>query len=109
MNYRKLNIQVTSDALVLNFGIFTWKEPFENIVNCALDDKLPNIKKNGGAGIHFFVFEKRYRVSFNFLEYARVVVAFKKARGLVKELSFSARQPDEVISEIQKTIYERNK
>lgn len=109
LNYRKLNIQITSDALILKFGIFTWKEAFENIVNCALDDNLPNIKKYGGAGIHFFVFEKRYRASFNFLEYSRVVVTFNKARGLVKELSFSTRQPDEITSLIQKIISERRK
>ncbi len=97
LNYRRLHIHISLDALTLRFGIFTWTVPFDNIANCALDDSLPKITKYGGAGIHFFVFEKKYRASFNFLEYPRVVVRFKKARGLVKELSFSTRQPDEII------------
>jgi len=97
LNFRRLHTQISSDALTLRFGIFTWTVLFDNIAGCALDDNLPKITKYGGAGIHFFVFEKRYRASFNFLEYRRVVVRFKKARGFVKELSFSTRQPDEII------------
>ena len=67
LNYRRLNIRINQDGLKLRFGIFTWTEPFENITDCALDDNLPKLKKYGGAGIHFFVFEKRYSASFNFL------------------------------------------
>ena len=109
LNYKILHIYISSDALTLRFGIFTWTVPHDNIAGCALDDNLPKLTKYGGAGIHFFVFKKRYRASFNFLEYSRVVVTFKKARGLVSELSFSTRQPDEIISLIQKTISERSK
>ena len=101
LNYRTLNIQISSDALTLRFGIFTWTESFDNIADCTPDDALPPILKYGGAGIHFYTFEKRYRASFNFLEYSRVVVKFREQKGLVKELSFSTRQPDEIIQLIQ--------
>jgi len=39
----------------------------------------------------------RYRASFNFLEYPGVVTAFKKKIGSVVGLSFSTRQPEEII------------
>lgn len=55
----------------------------------------------GGAGIHFMTIRARYRASFNFLEYPRVVVAFKKKVGLVRDISFSTRRPDEVLRLIQ--------
>jgi hypothetical protein len=44
---------------------------------------------------------ERYRASFNFLEYPRVVVALKRKRGPVQDVSFSTRQPEPVMSLIQ--------
>ena len=35
VNYRTLVIQVTSETLILSFGIFTWTVPFDNIESCA--------------------------------------------------------------------------
>jgi hypothetical protein len=55
----------------------------------------------GGAGIHFISVRGRYRVSFNFLEHPRVVIALKKKRGLVRDVSFSTRHPDEVLQLIR--------
>ena len=40
---------------------------------------------------------KRYRVSFNFLEYARVRISLKEKRGLVRDVSFSTRDPEGVM------------
>ena len=40
--------------------------------------------------------DKRYRASFNFLEYPRIVVVLKKKRGLVCDLSFTTRHPEKV-------------
>jgi len=96
VNYRTLIIQITSDVLKLSFGIFTWTVPFENIESCSLDE-LSLFMKYGGAGIHFMMIRKRYRASFNFLEYPRVVVAFKNKIGPVQDISFSTRQPEEVL------------
>jgi Ca2+/Na+ antiporter len=96
INYRILIIRITSDFLKLSFGIFTWTVRFDNIESCSLDE-IPAFMKYGGAGIHFMNIRKRYRASFNFLEYPRVVIAFKRKVGLVREISFSTRRPEEVI------------
>lgn len=103
LNYRTLIIGLRPQSLKLTFGVFSWIEPLENISECRLDD-LPWLKRNGGAGIHFMNVHKRYRVSFNFLEHPRVVIALKKKRGLVRDVSFSTRRPDEVMRLIQKAV-----
>jgi len=96
-------IYLTSDSLKLTFGIFTWKVPMENIEDCHLDE-IPMVMRMGGAGIHFMTIRKRYRASFNFLEYPRVVIALKRKTGLVRDISFSTRQPDDVLYFIKKTV-----
>ncbi len=96
VNYRVLLIQVTAEELVLKFGLFTWRESRENIQGCALDH-LAAWQYYGGAGIHYLLVRGRYRVSFNFLQYPRVVVSLKKKKGLVKDVSFSTEHPQELI------------
>jgi Ca2+/Na+ antiporter len=103
LNYRTLLIHLTKDSLKLTFGIFTWTIPVDNIQEYSLDE-LPVIMKYGGAGIHFMFVRKRYRASFNFLEYPRIVIAFKRKVGLVRDISFSTRQPGDVIHLIQEII-----
>jgi hypothetical protein len=100
VNFRTLLIRLTSGSLQLSFGIFTWTVPVDNIQACNLDE-LPVIMKYGGAGIHFMFIRDRYRASFNFLEYPRVVIAFKKKVGPVRDISFSTRKPEDVIRLIQ--------
>jgi hypothetical protein len=68
----------------------------ENIQKCHLD-KLSKFQKYGGAGIHLMFVRNRYRASFNFLEYPRVVITFKRKVGPVQDLSFSTRRPEEII------------
>jgi hypothetical protein len=105
LNYRKLTIRLTPDVLRLTFGIFHWAVPMDHVESCRLDDP-PLVKKNGGAGIHFMFVDGRYRASFNFLEYPRVVVALKK-KGRVQDISFTTRQPDEVLRLIHKAVAAR--
>ncbi len=101
-NYRILLIRLTPESLNLTFGIFTWRVRVDNIQDCRLDE-LPRLMRLGGAGIHFMSIRRRYRASFNFLEYPRVVIAFKR-KGLVRDISFSTRRPDEVLQRIQEAI-----
>ncbi len=96
VNYRTLIIRLTLESLKLKFGIFTWTVPLDNIEECRVDD-IPVVMKLGGAGIHFMLIRKRYRASFNFLEHPRVVIALKRKAGLVRDISFSTRQPDDVL------------
>ena len=104
VNYRTLIVRITEESLKLIFGIFTWTVPFENIEQCQLDDDLPFLKKYGGAGIHFMLIRKRYRASFNFLEHSRVVIRLKRKAGLIRDISFSTCQPNELIQLIQGAI-----
>ena len=97
LNFRVLRIRLTDQALSLTFGIFTWTVPLENIAGCELD-QVPAAMRWGGAGIHFMMVRKRYRASFNFLEYPRLVIAFKKGIGPVRDISFSTRRPEELLS-----------
>ncbi len=103
VNYRTLVIRLTSEALKLTFGIFTWSVPLDNIAECRLDE-IPLLMRLGGAGIHLMMIRQRYRASFNFLEYPRVVIALKRKAGPVQDISFSTRRPEEVIRLIQEAV-----
>jgi Ca2+/Na+ antiporter len=102
LNYRTLQIHLDREALALKFGLITWRVPRANIAGCALDE-LPPLLKYGGAGIHFMTVRGRYRASFNFLEYPRLVVGFKHKVGPVQEIAFSTRRPDELSGLIVET------
>ncbi len=106
VNYRTLIIRLTSESLKLTFGIFTWTVPLDNVEECRLDD-IPVLMRMGGAGIHFMSIRKRYRASFNFLEHPRVVIAFKKKAGLVRDISFSTCRPDDVLRLVQEAVAAR--
>jgi hypothetical protein len=103
LNYKTLIIRLTQEALKLTFGIFTWTVPIENIEECR-HDKIPILMQVGGAGIHFMIIQKRYRASFNFLEHPRVVIELKRKVGLVRDISFSTRRPDEIIQLVQEVV-----
>jgi len=103
VNYRTLIIRLTPESLKLKFGIFTWTILLDNVEDYRLDD-LPMLMKYGGAGIHFMLIRGRYRASFNFLEYPRVVIALKRKAGLVCDISFSTRRPNEVIQHLKDAI-----
>jgi len=45
----------------------------------------------------FYSFMKRkYRAMFNFLEHQRVVLLLSKKKGLVQEIAFSTRRPEDI-------------
>ncbi|HEY59792.1 MAG TPA: hypothetical protein G4N92_03765 [Anaerolineae bacterium] len=103
VNFRTLIISITSESLKLTFGIFTWIVPLDNIEECSLDE-IPMVMRMGGAGIHFMSIRKRYRASFNFLEHPRVVIALKRKKGLVRDISFSTRRSDDVLQLIREAL-----
>lgn len=107
LNYRTLVIRLNHEALKLQFGVFTWTIPLDDIAECRHDDDLPLLVKYGGAGIHFILVRKRYRASFNFLEHPRVVIALKRKAGPVRDVSFSTRQPDEIVQLLQNAASSR--
>ena len=103
VNYKTLIIRLTSESLKLKFGIFNWTVFLDNIEECHLDD-IPVLMRMGGAGIHFMNIRKRYRASFNFLQYPRVVVSLKRKAGLVRDISFSTRRPNDAIRLIREAV-----
>ena len=103
LNYRTLTIRLTTKPLKLTFGIFTWNVSLDNIESCRLDE-IPILMRMGGAGIHFMLIRRRYRASFNFLEYPRIVITFKRKVGPVRDISFSTRRPDELLRLIQEAM-----
>jgi hypothetical protein len=105
VNYRTLIIRLTPEFLKLSFGIFTWTVAINNIEACSLDE-VPAFMRNGGAGIHFMFIRRRYRASFNFLEYPRVVITLKKKVGPVREISFSTCRPDDILVIIPNAVHE---
>jgi len=107
VNYRTLIIRLTPEALKLKFGIFTWTIPLDNVGECRLDE-LPMLMRYGRAGIHFMFIRKRYRASFNFLEYPRVVIGFNRKVGMVHDISFSTRRPDDVIRFLKNAVAARS-
>ena len=96
INYWMLVIRVTETDLVLKFGILSWKLPLEELGICRLDD-APAWVRYGGAGIHFALVRSQYRAFFNFLEYDRLLIDFKKKRGMVEALVFSTKQPETIM------------
>lgn len=104
LNYRTLTIRLTADGLTLQFGLFSWRIPRDNIRAAGLDDDLPPLVEFGGAGIHFFTAHGIYRASFNFLEHPRVIVELKRPSGPVRALSFSTRYPAALLREIERLI-----
>ncbi|MGD8815014.1 MAG: hypothetical protein PVI78_11135 [Anaerolineales bacterium] len=96
VNYRVLLIRMTETDLVLKFGIISWKLPMVDLGACRLDDS-PFYIRYGGAGIHFASVQGQYRAFFNFLEYPRLLIEFKKKRGMVEALVLSTKQPDSIM------------
>ena len=94
LNYQVLVIRITPNFVELKFGIFTWSIPLDNIERCYLDDT--SLWRIAGAGIHFTFRHKRYRALFNFLEHQRVVLLLGRKKGMVREIAFSTRRPEEV-------------
>ena len=103
INFWKLQIFVDQDLLKVKFGLIRWQVPLENIASIDWDE-LPWVMRNGGAGVHFLLVNGLYRVNFNFLEYARLLVRFKEKAGPVHALSLSTQQPERLTAVINQRI-----
>ena len=96
INYRVLKITVSNQTLRLNFGLVSWRTDIENIELSTVYDP-PFWIKYGGAGVHFASVEGEYKAFYNFLEYPRLLIRFKKKQGLVQALVFTTRKPDQIL------------
>jgi hypothetical protein len=103
INYKVLIISLLPGYIKLKFGIFSWSIPLDNIEELYLD-RPTFLQKYGGAGIHFMFVDGKYRAYFNFLEYPRLVISLKKKKGLVREISFSTRHPNEILGILENAV-----
>lgn len=102
-NYWALQITITEENLQLKFGVVGWKTALSNIKQADWDNSPPLIKY-GGAGVHFAYVNRRYRAYYNFLEHPRLVITFHDKQGLVQELVFTTRQPEQVLEILQERV-----
>lgn len=107
INFRTLRIELTRGSLKLTFGILAWTIPVENFGESRLDE-IPVVLRLGGAGIHFYFLNRRYRASFNFLEYPRIAILLKRSAGPVSEVSFSTRRPEKLLAALQAAASAQN-
>jgi hypothetical protein len=98
LNYPKLKTTITTEKIILKFGILTKNIKFDEITDQKID--TTSMWRIGGAGIHATKLKGVWRMMFNFLEYDRVVVI--KNTGFYKEIAFSTKNPSEVIELIEK-------
>jgi hypothetical protein len=103
VNYRTLVIRIDDEMILLRFGIIRWRTRLDNVAACKLDDSSLFIKY-GGAGVHFAFTKGKYRAFYNFLDGYRVLISFHQKQGLVQELVFSTRKPEQVIEYLKERI-----
>jgi len=103
VNFRTLAIHLDREIFQVRFGLIRWRVPLANIASVERD-VIPWFLRNGGAGVHLFLSGGLYRVNFNFLEHARLLIRFKEKAGPVQALSFSTRQPEMLTTVIQQHL-----
>ena len=100
LNFRRLEIRITTQSIKLGYGIFKPSIPWSNVQSCYLD-KSSNISY-GGWGMRIARVNNKWRRVFNVIGYPRVVIELKQGR--FKELVFSSSKPEEVMLIINQQI-----
>jgi drug/metabolite transporter (DMT)-like permease len=95
---RKMTIGITPQAVNIYFGFFSRTIPFESVVSVSMDSG-PGIKY-GGWGVRVFRDKKGWVLAYNTFGRPRVVLGLR--RGRYGRLVFSTRNPDEVISIVER-------
>jgi hypothetical protein len=95
---RKMTIGITTQAIHLYFGLFSRTIPFESIES-ATPDSGPGIKY-GGWGVRVFRGKKGWVLAYNTFGRPRIVLGL--SRGRFGWFVFSTRNPDEVISIVER-------
>ena len=95
---RKMNIGITPQAVHIYFGIFSRTIPFESIESIHADSG-PGIKY-GGWGVRVFRDKKGWVLAYNAFGRSRVVLGLR--RGRYGRFVFSTRNPDEIISIVER-------
>jgi hypothetical protein len=95
INYFTLDITITSQELILKFGVFRWRESQANMGLVSQED-LPFWIRYGGAGIHFALVRGKYTLFYNFLDHPRLIFNLINKRGPVQQICISTCCPDQI-------------
>ena len=95
---RKMTIGITPQAVHIYFGIFSRTIPYESIDSIHADSG-PAIKY-GGWGVRVFRDKKGWVLAYNTFGRPRVVLGLR--RGRYGRFVFSTRNPDEIISIVER-------
>ena len=95
---RKMNIGITPQAVHIYFGIFGRTIPYESIDSIHADSG--SSIKYGGWGVRVIRDKKGWVLAYNTFGRSRVVLGLR--RGRFGRFVFSTRNPDEVISIVER-------
>jgi len=100
-SFRKFNIKMTSDAIIVKYGFGKRTIPWEKIGDCYLDKA--SIIRYGGFGNRIGRVKGKWRDVYNVIGYPRVVLSLKNS-GFFKEFVFSTKNPEEVMKVIKQQM-----
>jgi hypothetical protein len=93
INFKRLNIEVTSSAITLRYGMFKSVVAWENIEKCTnLSDQT---KSSGGIGLYFTRRDGTWVRSYNLMNNPRIELDLKTGKS--RKLIFSTENPDRII------------
>ncbi|MEF8833204.1 MAG: hypothetical protein V5A66_06800 [Candidatus Thermoplasmatota archaeon] len=104
-NFSKLKIKINTQGLTVGYGIARKKIPWERVEDCHIDEK--SALRYGGWGIRFTRVSGKWRTAYNVVGGSRVVVSLNE--GLIREVAFSTKNPEEVKEVIESNLRKRGK
>lgn len=97
LNFSRLIIRVSFQAVTVGYGIIKKRIPMENIEDCEID-KTPAVRY-GGAGIRTARIKGEWVLVYNVVGGPRCVLKLKEGR--IKKFVFSTKNPEEIVNVIK--------
>jgi hypothetical protein len=94
INFSRIIIRMTPEHVSIGYGIFKHEIPWETVENCYIDET--SAVRYGGSGIRVTKVGDKKRIVYSVVGSPRVVLSLKE--GTYKEVAFSTRNPDQVMS-----------
>tara|TARA_B100001971_G_scaffold202760_1_gene216888 strand:+ start:185 stop:697 length:513 start_codon:yes stop_codon:yes gene_type:complete len=99
-NFRKLNISITSQSIIVAYGRIKYSIPWDRIEDCSVGKDSGT--RYGGWGIRLTKAEGATLLVYNVIGSPMVVLELK--RGRFGKFIFSSRHPEEVLNIIKQHI-----
>ena len=100
INFRQLNIILTTEYIVVNYGLLKQQFMWNDINDCYLDDASAIVY--GGFGLRVASYKGKTRLVYNTVKSPRIVLSIKD--GSFEEFVFSTKNPEEIIKIIEQKI-----